>query len=89
MSDRTQLSRRACRDMGVLLAQAMAESDTSFSLIEVRTGRKTGWAKDFLISLLEGEDTDLNTISDAMFACGGAMINFSVRPAPKTEDSKP
>lgn len=78
---------RLCRRFAATMITAMAETETSYELIEKRVGKRKGWARKLVDGLITGAAADggatLNDISDFMFACGGLMLQFSIeRTAP-------
>lgn len=54
-----------------------------------RLGKKSGYAKKFLIDLLEGEDKDLRSVSEVMFACDGSILVPSIVRAQHVTDQEP
>ena len=78
-SDLNKAVRVLYRRTASALASAMAETDTSFEMIDDRLRFKSGWAMEKMEILLTGDgDMDLNTISDLFFACG-CVLSWSLQ----------
>lgn len=84
---------RMCRRLAAVMITAMAETETSYDLIEKRAGKRKGWARRLVNELITGEAADgrasLNDVSRFMFACGGLMLSFKLeRMAPEPPPSE-
>lgn len=75
--------RRLRRSAAAAIMGAMAETDTSFSLMAFRMGRREKTVRRWLMSLADGRRAspkdDLRTIADMATACG-CRIDVSLRP---------
>ena len=66
------------RRFAASLADVMAETDTSFEMIDKRVGAVKGWANGKCDILLNGSgEVHLNDISDLFIGCG-CVLRFGV-----------
>lgn len=73
--------RRLCRTIAAVIVKAMADTDTSFTLMAHRLGKKEKTVRRWISRLIDGgsKGVGLREIAEMTFACG-VELEFHVRP---------
>lgn len=62
--------RKLCRRVGAAIVERMAETDTSFTVMAARLGRREKQVRGWLMRLLDGRSVKLNVIADMCTSMG-------------------
>ena len=77
--------RTLCRQVAAAIITAMGETDTGFSIIDKRRGKKMGHTKTETNKLISGVPILWDAVSDILWAMG-CQGSLSLRPLPKIEE---